>query len=132
MAPQDPQSLDGRRRFQLILWLAMVLAGAGYFVVIILIPAVDPLPNPVLDTALLAIATGSVAVSFPVKNRLRGPQEIRNPIRERQAQIVALLLCEAAAIYGAVMHFVTGSARAQLVIAIGIGGLLLHYPKREE
>jgi hypothetical protein len=128
MAPQDPKSLRAHRRFQLILWLVMVLAGVLYFVVIILIPADNPSSDPVLDTALLAIATGLVAVLFPVKNRIRGPQEIRNLIRERQAQIVAVVLCDAAPVFGVAMHFVTGSARAQ----IGTAGLLLHYPKREE
>ena len=133
MAPQDSQSLNAHRRFQLVLWLVMILAGALYFVVIVLVPAVDPVPNPVLDTALLAMATGLVALSFPVKNRRRGPPgEIRNLLRERRALIVALVFCEGATIYGVAIHFITGSARAQFVIAIGIAGLLLHYPKRED
>lgn len=109
------------------------LSRSALFAVIILIPAVDPLPNPALDAALLAIATCLVAVSFRVKNSMRGPPgEVRNLIRERRALIVALVFCEGAAIYGVAIHFITGSARAQFVIAIGIAGLLLHYPKREE
>jgi hypothetical protein len=112
MAPQDPQSLIAHRRFQLIWWLVMVLAGALYFVVIILTPAVDPRPNPILEWALLAMATYSVAISFSVKKRLRGPQgEMRDLIRERRALIGALVFCEGAAIYGVVLHFITGSTR---------------------
>jgi hypothetical protein len=133
MAPQDPQSLSARRRFQLILWLTMVVAGVMYFVVIKLVPPSAPLPNPSLETTLLAIAAGLVGVSFPVENRVRGPrEETRNFARERAAQIMGLVLCESAAVLGVVVHIVTGSPRGQLMIAIGVAGLLLHYPKRED
>jgi hypothetical protein len=42
------------------------------------------------------------------------------------------VLCDAAALLGVVLHFLTGSPRGQLIIAIGVAGLLLHYPKRED
>jgi len=133
MAPQDPKSLSAHRRFQLTLWLAMVMAGVMYFVVIRLIPPSAPLPDPSFETTLLAIAVGLVGVSFPVENRVRGPREgMRNLSRERAAQITGLVLCESAALVGVVVHIVTGSPRGQLMIAIGGVGLLLHFPKRED
>jgi hypothetical protein len=111
----------------------MVMAGGVYFVLIRLVPTNAPAPNPALDTTLLAMAAGLVAVSFPLESRIRGPQEaIRNLPRERTAQILGLTLCESAALLGVVLHFITGSPRDQLIVAIGIAGLLLHYPKREE
>jgi hypothetical protein len=109
------------------------MAGGVYFVLIRLVPPNAPAPNPALDTTLLVMAAGLVAVSFPLESRIRGPQEeIRNPPRERTAQILGLTLCESAALLGVVLHFTTGSPRDQLIVAIGIAGLLLHYPKREE
>jgi len=133
MTPQDPQALSAYRRFQLTVWLAMVMAGVMYLVILKLVPASAPQLNQSLETTLLAIAAGLVAVSFPVENRLRGPrEETRNLARERAALITGLALCESAAVLGVVVHFVTGSPRDQLIVAIGIGGLLLHYPKRQD
>jgi hypothetical protein len=64
---------------------------------------------------------------------MRGPrEEIRNLGRERTAHIVALVLCDAAAVLGVVLQFITDSPRDQLIVAIGVAGLLLHYPKRED
>jgi hypothetical protein len=40
-------------------------------------------------------------------------------------------LCESAAVLGVAVHIATGSPRDQLIVAIGIAGLLLHYPKQE-
>jgi hypothetical protein len=133
MTPQDPQSRSAHRRLQLVVWLAMVMAGVMYFVVIKLVPPSAPLPNPSLETTLLAIAAGFVGVSFPLENRIRGPrEETRNLARGRAAQIAGLVLCESAAVLGVVVNIVTGSPRGQLIIAIGVAGLLLHYPKRED
>lgn len=111
----------------------MVVGAVMYFVVMKLVPPNASAPNPALDTTLLAMAAGLVAISFPLESRIRGPQEeMRNLARERAAQITGLVLCESAALLGVVLHFITGSPRDQLVVAIGIGGLLLHYPKREQ
>jgi hypothetical protein len=133
MAPQDPKSLEAHQRLQLLLWLSMVMGAVMYFVVMKLVPPNVSAPNPALDTTLLAMAAGLVAVSFPVESRIRGPrEEMRNLPRERTAQILGLTLCESAALLGVVLHFITGSPRDQLIVAVGIAGLLLHYPKRED
>jgi hypothetical protein len=132
MSPQDPKSLSAYRRIQIVLWLAMIMAGVMYFVVIKLVPSGASLPNPSLDSTLLAMAVGLVGVSFPVENRIRGPrEEMRNLARERAARIMGLVLCESAAVLGVAVHITTGSPRDQLIVAIGIAGLLLHYPKQE-
>jgi hypothetical protein len=131
--PIDAKTLETHRRVQIILWLCMAGAGVMYLVLIKLIPTNDPAPNPSLDTALLVIAVGFAAISFPLENRLRSPrEEPRNLARERAGLIVGLVLCEAAALFGVIVHFVTGSPRDQLIVAAGIVGLLLHYPKRED
>jgi hypothetical protein len=78
------------------------------------------------------MAVGLVVVSFPVENRIRGPhEEMHNMARERAAQIMGLVLCESAAVLGVAVHIATGSPRDELIIAIGIVGMLLHYPKQE-
>jgi hypothetical protein len=133
MSPQDPKSLSAHRRFQIVLWLAMIVAGVVYFVLIKLVPSGASLPSPSVDSTLLAMAVGLVGVSFPVENRIRGPrEEMRNLARERAAQITGLVLCESAAVLGVAVHIATGSPRDQLIVAIGIAGLLLHYPKQED
>ncbi len=52
------------------------------------------------------------------------------PIRkERTGFILAIALCDTAALFGLVVYFVTGSPRAWVYMAIGLVGLLVHRPK---
>ena len=70
--------------------------------------------------------------SFVVKPRLRGRVDLPNAAaRRRAADIMALALCEAAALFGVVAWFMTGWSRSYIFFGMGLAGILLHYPRRE-
>jgi MYXO-CTERM domain-containing protein len=80
---------------------------------------------------MLVMAVALVAVSFPVKNRFQTRErEARDPLRENRGFVIALVHCEAAALLGLVVHFVTGSPQYWVLMAIGLVGILLHRPRR--
>ena len=84
-------------------------------------------------TALIALSACLVVASFAVKARLRGQAHVeRKPELDRTAFILALVLCEAAALLGLVARFTTGSPHYYVSLLIGFVGILLHYPKREQ
>jgi len=89
-----------------------------------------------LPPALLlfsALGLASVALSFVLKGwTLRKAADERRPDLVQSGVIVALACCEAAALFGFVALFVTGSRYAYLLFALGAAGQLLHFPRREQ
>jgi hypothetical protein len=77
--------------------------------------------NAALFTGLLALAVVNVIGSFLVRSRVPG----------KPGFLGALVLCESAALFGVVAHFVTGMPRYWMMLLIGLTGMLLHYPRRE-
>lgn len=107
-------------RTRLILWVAMVMSIATYYVVVQVVrPA--PEPNAQLGNVLLLVAFSMVAVTFVLKGRLPQPA----------GYIVALALCESAAIFGIVVAFVAGAPRFEYFIALGLVGMALHFPRAD-
>ena len=109
---------DVEYRGRLILWLAMTFAIVMYFVVIQRVTPASPQENPTLVYAMLAASVALVAASFVVKAK-------------RVPDILALALCEAAALLGVVAWFTTGWSRSYVFLIVGLAGILLHYPRRE-
>jgi hypothetical protein len=129
--PQKPTAAAYRSR--VILWLAMALATPVYFLVAWLVPPIEAQENSALVKICLLFAAGCVAASFAAKNRLLvdAGQGV-NPARRQQAEVLALALCEAAALFGIVIRFTTGWTQYYLFLVLGLAGILLHYPRREE
>jgi hypothetical protein len=96
MAPQPAE-----RRVLVILWLAMAASIAMYFVVIQRVQPTRAHENPALLNGLMVAAIGLVGTSFLVKSRIRAARG------ERPALLIALALCEAAALCGLVVWFNT-------------------------
>ena len=116
----------------MFLWLVMAVSVALYFVVVNVVELPPREPNTQLVTTLLVVAFGLVAASFPVKSRLLAQAREGNaPGREQVAHVLALVLCEAAALLGVVVRFVTGSAHYYIFLVAGLAAILLHYPRRE-
>jgi hypothetical protein len=103
-----------------------------YFVVMRLVTPANPNENPTLVTALLIVAFALVVASFVVKRRLPARTDnVDVAARRRHADIVALVLCEAAALYALPVWFITGWSRSYVFLVVGLAGILLHHPKRE-
>ncbi|MGH9719289.1 MAG: hypothetical protein ACRD8O_03700 [Bryobacteraceae bacterium] len=133
MPRPDPDSADAEHSQQLILWIAIALSIVTYFVVAALVSPTSTQAKPTLDTALLIAAAGLVAASFPVKSYIA--ERIDRPgnrAGQRMARIVAVMMCDVAAVLGLVVKFVTGSPLYYVPLLLGFAGVLLHYPRREE
>ena len=131
MTPQPRQAAE--YRFQIVLWVAMVCSICLYFVVIRLIPPRDATNNPTFVNILLILAIALVGVSFFLKSHFltRANQTGLESFR-RMALIIALTSCEAAALFGVVTWFTTGSPKAYWFLGLGLVGQLLHFPVRSD
>ena len=104
-----------------VLWLVMAMSIVMYFVVIQMVKPTRAQENPTLVTALLIAALVLVAASFPVKSRLRAQSE-------KSALLVALALCEAAALCGLVIWFSTAWPYYYVFLLLGLAGQAMHFP----
>jgi F0F1-type ATP synthase membrane subunit c/vacuolar-type H+-ATPase subunit K len=126
-----------RLRTMRILW-AVFLVNIGLFVFLCLFAAPDrdeaaPGPGgvPTLLLVLIALGVSSVAASFLVKPGFyRRAAERQEPARLQTGFILALVLCEVAALLGVVGVFVTQSNYAYVLFALGALGQALHLPGR--
>ena len=127
------QRSKAQYRQRRIAWFLLVISLGMYFVVMRLAPPAMPRESPGLVTGLMLAAIGVVALSFWVKSRLsRGPEREQAPPRTEIAYLIPLVMCEAAALFGVVVWFVTASIQAYYFVLLGLVGLLFHYPKRPE
>jgi hypothetical protein len=114
------------RRQLVVLWLAMALSIGMYFVVIQMVQPTHAQENPTLVNILMVMAVTLVAVSFPLKSR------IRRMSSEQAGLLVALAMCEAAAICGLVAWFSTAWQYSYGFLLLGLAGQVLHYPGAQE
>jgi hypothetical protein len=130
--PQQVEArVEARHKVFLILWLAMFLS-VMIFLVLVLMIGTKGVPNPMLSYALLGVGATTVMVSFLLKQQLVQKAINSNDIAALQsAHIVALALCESAALLGMLDRFVTGSTTSWFLFAIAAIGVLLHFPKKD-
>ena len=123
---------EAEYRQQMVFWMAMLISIGMYFVVVRVTPVKGVADNPTLVNILLIVSLGLVAVSFLVKSHfLARARELGKPQFQRAGQILALVFCEAAALFGIVAWFLTGSPRYYWFMLIGAAGMILHYPQRD-
>ena len=126
-----------RLRTMRILW-AVFLINIGLFVLVSRLiradseaAAGDGRGDPALFYALAAGGLASVIASFVVKSIFyRRAAELQQPAQVQTGLIVALALCEAAALMGLVGLLVTWNEYAYLLFALGALGMALHFPRR--
>lgn len=88
---------------------------------------------PPLLYALAAVGLASVVASFVVKsNYYRRAAEGQNPAQLQTGFILAMVLCEVAAILGLVGVFQTQGNHAYALFALAALGEALHFPRREQ
>lgn len=128
---------DARLRVMLILWGAFLMTVVMFFVIALIVrpePAAGAGGEgdiPPLLYGLAALALSMVAASFVVKGGFyRRAAERRQPDQLQTGFILALALCESAALFGLVGLFVTGNDYAYALLALGALGEALHFPRR--
>ena len=133
MNQNDPQVIELRIRTLWMVWIALLLSIAGYFVFTIFAkPSADIPPNPTLSLILLVVGISTTLISFLIRNRLltRAVDQQKVPLVQ-QAYVVGWALNEVAALLGVVDLFVTGHRHYYILLIVSACGLLLHFPRRE-
>ena len=131
--PQQIQErVEARFRILLILWFAILGSMALLFTLAVTITSANPNANPTMTFAFLGIAFTSVILSFVVRQKaLSRAIEKRDVVQLQSGYITGFALCEAAALFGLMDHFVTGSKYFYISFAVAALGMLLHFPKKD-
>ena len=130
--PAKPLS-ESRYRGVLIIWGAQLMALVMFFALTRIVGReFDPdADNRVLLIALAATSLLAFGLSFVLKAKLISQSAAqRRPDLATSAYIIAFALCESAAIFGVVAHFVTGARESLYFFAPAALGLALHFPRR--
>ena len=135
--PRRAANIEARLRVMQIIWLAM-LASVGFYALIAVfirpqnaVAEVDG-AQTMLFPILLVMGLSTIALSFVIKHKLLAQAvEKQQPELTQTALIVALAMCDAAALFGFVSLLVTGNAYSYALFALGAAGMLMHMPRRE-
>ena len=123
--------IDMRLRIMRVLWFALCVSIALYYVLTLFTKTDQQAPNTLLSVALAAAGALFVIISFPVKQRyLTQSVEKQDMNLVQTGYIVALALCEVAALLGLLDHFVTGNRYYYFLFIAAALGDLLHFPRR--
>lgn len=129
--------LDKRYQTLMVMWIAMLMNVALFFVVISLAmpetgdrPATEPFS--LMTLVLAAVGAFLVVISFTVKNKLLERSVVRQDSDlVQKAFVVAWAICEISAIIGLVERFVLGNSDYYLMLIIAFFGIALHFPKHD-
>jgi hypothetical protein len=133
---QNPQQIEAkaevRHRIILMIWFSLLMSISIFFVMTMMIPGNAAEPNTTLSFALIGVAFMVVVASVLIKPRVvQRAIEKRDPAMVQTGYILSFALCESAAILGVVDHFVTGSSYYYFSFALGLLGMLMHFPKKD-
>lgn len=129
----DPQTIEARILTMRILWFALLMSVAIYFVFTLFAQRREGLEsNPTISLALLCVAILMVLVAFLIKSRLLSKAvDQQNPAMVQQAYIVTWAITEVAGLLGLLDFFLTTDRYYYILLIIAVLGLLLHFPRRE-
>ncbi len=125
--------LDARFRVILILWFALLSSVVVYILVSLVIqrPNVDDGENRTLTFVITVVGTVAVIVSTALRRRfLAKSVDLQRLELVQTGYIVALALCEFAALLGLVDRMVTGNRYYYVLFVIALIGMALHWPRR--
>jgi hypothetical protein len=132
MTPK-PLTPRAERRFQLILWAAMLFSLGMYFVIIRVVHPGEPVDNPLLVRILLAASAFFALGSFGVRKAFEArARSQKTPELQRIGFMIGMVMSEAAALFGVVAWFVTATELYFVFLIIGFVSMLFHYPQRAE
>lgn len=134
-SPQESQQkFEMRLRTIRTLWFAMLMSVVMYYVLTLFVGSPEnATPNNALSLTLYGAGLLLTLISFPVKNKF-----LARSVDEQQVQlvqtghIIALALCEVAALFGLLDFFATGDRYYSVLFLIAAVGQLLHFPRRQQ
>jgi len=136
MSMNNPASSERRvsafYKVLLIVWAAQTMALVAFFLLAMFVFQ----PRETGDLTLFWMLTGLgivlVIASFVIKQKFFAQAvEKQSPGAVQQGQIIAVALCEAAALFGLLSRAITGTHYFYLPFAVAALGMLLHFPRRE-
>ena len=132
ISPQEAEAkVAARYRVFLVLWLG-IFVSVLLFLILALGVASTGVANPMFSYSLVGIGLIVVIVSVLLKHRLLKQAIAKRDIGSLQsAHIIGLALCESAALFGLLDHFVTGSNICWFAFLFAVTGMLLHFPKKD-
>ena len=133
---QNPQQIEARvearHRVILIIWFALLMSISLFLGLTFVIPGNTAAPNMTLSFMFIGLAFLLVVASVLMKSRVvQRAIEKHDPVLLQSGYIIAFALCESAAIWGLVDHISTGSKYYFASFAIGVLGMLVHFPKKD-
>jgi F0F1-type ATP synthase membrane subunit c/vacuolar-type H+-ATPase subunit K len=130
--PQEAEAkVAARYRVILVLWIGIFMS-VVLFLVLALAVASTGEANPMLSYSLVGSGLIVVIVSALLKIRLVKQAIEKGDIQSLQsAYIIGMALCESAALFGLLDHFVTGSNICWFAFLLAGTGMLLHFPKKD-
>jgi len=136
---ENRTELTASHQTMIILWAALLISQFIFvFVLYVVKPELfrfdldQPIfgEDPILVIVLAAAALISVGASFVWRSKLRQQAFAEQKVVLLQSGlIVAMALCEAATLFGLVLAFAFDYQYFFLWFALGIFGMLLHFPK---
>jgi divalent metal cation (Fe/Co/Zn/Cd) transporter len=138
----EKPNIAGQYQTLLVMWAALLIS---QFLFLILLFVVKPeLYNfdfaqpiggkePMITLALAVAAVSGFVASFVLrKKRVTQAIEQQNPALVQAGLIMGVAFCEASTLLGVFLAFSFDYAYFFLFIALGILGILLHFPKRDD
>lgn len=132
MTPQNQINIEGLHRTLLIIWVCILMSVSAFFLMTVFIPSKAEGDNMIIVYVLIALGFTNVVLSFVLKQSFLAKSVTKQDLKlAQQAYIFALALCESAALFGLMIHFITGSTYYYVPFAFGVIGMLLHVPKKQ-
>lgn len=126
----------------LILWAALLFSQVLFVAMLFFVKpglfrfdfSQNPLePSSAMILGFAVAAVTCVALSFAFKRRLyERAVEAQDPAQVQSGLIIALALCEASTLFGLVLAFAFDYPYFLFWFILGIGGMLLHFPKQND
>ena len=141
-------AVEAQYKTMLIIWAALLMSQMMFVVLVFITrpelfqfnfrqPLLGPSGRPTGSSAAVIIgfavaAVTAVLFSFAFRKRLneRAVAE-QNPAHVQSGLIIALALCEASSLFGLTLAFAFDYQYFFAWIALGILGMILHFPKRD-
>jgi F0F1-type ATP synthase membrane subunit c/vacuolar-type H+-ATPase subunit K len=126
----------------LIIWVSLLVSQLLFIAIVVLTKpnlfrfdlSQNPLePSGAMILGFAVAAVTCVVLSFAFKRRLyERAVEAQDPAQVQSGLIIALALCEASSLFGLVLAFAFDYPYFFLWFALGVVGMLLHFPKQND
>lgn len=139
MENQSPEQLH---RTSTVLWFSLLSAQILFLVVVFVtkrelfnLDSSKPLlgEEPVVPIIFAMLALINLAMSFFMKSQVKKrAMEEQNPRQLMTGTVIACAFCESISIMGLVLAFAFSYQYFFIWFALGVLGILLHFPKRDD